>query len=237
MQRSVKPLLALALLLLLLTVLVEFGATALLGAATAAPVPQGADVLPAPGLAVPALALFDSLLLWVVFLVTGGAVLPPALLARVQGAATLVATLLAALAAVMVAGAAMALLTIMSGLLLAPPFGTVVYLAVYGAFDLVTAQVALSTAITLKLVSAGLLVAAHWRFLENRSLVLLMVTSLGLTAVVALLHGIVPNVLVSITDAIAAVIAAAVTLLWAVPFAVGGIISALRAVKPQPVSS
>jgi len=236
MQRLVRPLLALALMLLLLSVLVELGATALLGAATVGPAPQGADVLPAPGLAVPALALFDSLLLWVVLLITGGAVLPPAFLARVQGAATLGATLVAALAAVTVVGAAMALLTIMSGLLLAPPFGTLVYLAVYGSFDRDTARVALGVAITLKLVAAGLLVAAHWRFLENRSLVLLMVTSLALTAMVALLHSIVPTVLVSITDAIAAVIAAVVTLVWAVPFAIGGIISALRAFKPQPAS-
>lgn len=236
MQRLVRPLLALALMLLLVTVLVEIGATALLGAAAVEAAPRGADGLPAPGLAVPALALLDSLLLWVVLLITGGAVLPPALLARVQGAATLVATLVAALAAVTVVGAAMALLTIMSGLLLAPPFGTLIYLAVYGSFDLDTARVVLGAAITLKLVAAGLLVAAHWRFLENRSLVLLMVTSLALTAMAALLHGIVPVVLVSITDAIAAVVAAVVALVWAVPFAAGGIISALRAFKFQPAS-
>lgn len=84
----------------------------------------------------------------------------------------------------------------------------------------------------LKLVFAGSLVAAQPRFLQNKGLVLLTLSSLLCNVVVTFLHGLVPGVLVSITDAVAGIVVAVVALIWAIVLLVGavvGIVTAARA--------
>lgn len=118
----------------------------------------------------------------------------------------------------------------MVALLLAVPFGTIAYLAMFGSFDRSGATVALSLIMTLKLFFAGCLVLAHQRFLENKGLVLLILTSLLATLVIGFLQGLVPGILVSITDAIAAIVVGILALLWAIWFLLRSIPSIVKAV-------
>ena len=65
----------------------------------------------------------------------------------------------------------------MVSLLLAPPFGPIAYLALWGGFDTDGATVALGLTMLLKLAFAACLVLAHQRFLQNKGLVVLVLLS------------------------------------------------------------
>jgi hypothetical protein len=119
---------------------------------------------------------------------------------------------------------------------------------VQGLATLIGSIVALLTGITLLMVAFGLLmtlklaagiclVLAHPRFLQNKGLVLLLLTSLLANAVVAFLHGLVPIILVSITDAIGAIIVAVLALIWAVVLLVGALVSILKVLRLKRVAA
>lgn len=63
---------------------------------------------------------------------------------------------------------------------------------------------------------------------------LLLLTAALLTFVTALLHSIVPGFLVSITDALAALITAIVSAIWALLVLIGGIVAAVRVLRLGP---
>jgi len=71
---------------------------------------------------------------------------------------------------------------------------------------------------------------AHPRFLQNKGLVLIILTSLAANIIISFAHAIVPVPLVSITDAIAAIIVFVLVVLWAGFFLVGSISSIVKAV-------
>ena len=68
------------------------------------------------------------------------------------------------------------------------------------------AGVLLGLIMTLKFGFAGCLAFAHQGFLKMKGLVLIVLTSMLAGIIVSFLHGLVPGILVSITDAIAAII-------------------------------
>jgi hypothetical protein len=59
----------------------------------------------------------------------------------------------------------------------------------------------------------------------------IVITSLVAGVIVSFLHGLVPTILVSITDAIAAIIVAILAALWAVFFLIGSIPSIVKTIK------
>jgi len=150
---------------------------------------------------------------------------------RIQGIVTLIVSLGVLLTASVKIFTAIAALTLMVTLLLAIPFGTIIYLIVYGSFDRGLTSVMLSAIMTFKFLFAGCLVFAHQGFLQMKGLVLIVVTSLVAGVVVSFLHGLVPTILVSITDAIAAIVVAILAALWALFFLIGSIPSIVKTIK------
>jgi hypothetical protein len=194
-------------------------------------VPAGGQVERPSGLGIPYLALVDAAALFTVALMAAGLVLPQRLHGRLQGIVTLVFAILLLLTAVGLLVLAIAKLILMVTLLLAFPFGTIAYLIIFGFFPRGTAAVILSLIMFLKFVFGGALVAAQQRFLQNKGLVLLTLTSLVMTIVVSFLHGLVPGVLVSITDAIAGIVCAIAGIIWAIVLLVGAIVGIVTAAR------
>ena len=151
--------------------------------------------------------------------------------ARLQGVATLLFSIFLILAAIGLILAAIVKLVVMVALFLAFPFGTIAYLIAYGFFNRPVAIAALGWLMMLKLGFAICLALAQQRFLQNRGLVLMIITSFLGNIVVSFLHGIVPGFLVSITDAIAAIVVGILAALWAIVFLVGSLISVVKALR------
>jgi hypothetical protein len=185
-----------------------------------------------PGLGIPTLALVDAVVVFTMAVTIAGVVFPQSLTGRVQGFATLIFSIVLILAAIVAIFFAVAQLLLMIALILAFPFGPLVYLALFGFFDRTTAAGALSLLMLLKLAFAVCLVIAHQRFVQNMGLVLLVVTSLVADIIVSFLHGLVPRLLVSITDAVAAIIVGILAVIWAVILLIGSIPAILKALRP-----
>jgi hypothetical protein len=258
MDKLRKPYFVAALACLVVTVLVEVGAPVLLPtkapdrqAMEAAIREEGAqddvdinEVLqvqrenpPTPGLAVPYLALLDGLLLLTLALMGASLIIPERVHGRVQGLATLIGAVVALLAGLAMLFAAIGLLMLMVGLFTAAPFGTIAYLAVWGFFNRAGAGGTLGLIMLLKVVAAVCLVLAHQRFLQNKGLVLLVLTSLLANAIVSFLHGLVPIVLVSITDALGAIVVAVLALIWAVVLLIGALVSIVKVLRLKRVAA
>lgn len=187
--------------------------------------------VPRPGLGIPYLALLDGLVLFTVALIGVSLVIPARVHGRVQGIVTLIASLLVLVGAIVMITVAVLLLTLMVSLLMAVPFGTIAYFAAYSRFAVAGAAITLGLTMSLKLAFAVCLVLSHQRFLENKGLVLLILTSLLATIIVSFLQGLVPEFLVSITDDIAAIIVAILAAIWAVFFFVGSIPSIIKVLR------
>ncbi|MFC7483970.1 hypothetical protein ACFQX7_33540 [Luedemannella flava] len=78
---------------------------------------------------------------------------------------------------------------------------------------------------------AGTLVAAQQRFIQNKGLVALVFTSLVANVIVAFLHGMVPGILVSITDAVAGIVVAIIAIIWGIVLLIGSIPAIVNAVR------
>ncbi len=176
-----------------------------------------------PGLGIPYLAVLDVIVLFTVTLVGTALLIPERVQGRVQGCATFIFALLVILAGIGLAFAAFGLLILMVSLLLSVPFGTLAYLAIYGFFNRGGASVILSLLMMLKLGFAICLVIAQERFFQNTGLVALVLTTLIATVIVSFLQGFPPGVLVSITDAIAALIVAILAIIWAILLLIGSL--------------
>ena len=188
---------------------------------------------PTPGLGIPAMAIADGLLLFILALMAVALVVPARIQGRVQGVVGLFLSLSLIFAGIAVAVRALGQLVLMVSLLLAFPFGTIVYLIIWGFFDRGGAAVALSLLLLCKVVIAVCLALAHQRFLTDKGLIVLVAGALLVNLVVAFLHGLVPLFLVSITDAIAAIVVAIVGIvLWLLSLG-GSAVSIVRAISPQ----
>lgn len=184
-----------------------------------------------PGRAIPYLALIDGIVLFTVALIALSLLVPERIHGRVQGVATLIFSIAIVVSGIVMILAAVAAVILMVSLLLAVPFGTLAYLAVYGFFNRGGASGALGLLMTLKLGFAICLALAHQRFLQNKGLVLLIVTSFLGNVVVSLLHGIVPRFLVSITDGIAAIVVAVLAVIWALVLLIGSVLALIKALR------
>jgi hypothetical protein len=222
MSRLKVPFFAVALAAILLVVLVELGEPLIVGG--------GAP----PGRGIPYLALVDGVALFTIALMGIGLLAPKRLHGRVQGVVTLVFAILLTIGAVVLAIRAIAQLTLMVSLLFAPPFGTIAYLILWGSFPRGEATVLLSLLMFLKLVFAGSLLLAQPRFLQNKGLVALVLTSLVCTIAAEFLHGLVPLVLVSILDDVAAIVFAVVGTVWGVVLLIGSIPAIALAIRSVP---
>jgi hypothetical protein len=198
-----------------------------------------------PGIAIMALALIDAQLVFATVFYGLGVVLPHGLVGRVQGCAGCVLSIVLIILSILTIILAILLLLLMVALI-ASFFGIIVYFAVFGNFARTAAAAILFLLLVLKLAMAACLVLAHRRFLQNIGLVLLVLFSLVGNVIVSILHGIVPRVLVSATDAIAAIIVGIIGLIWAIALLIGSIIGIVRVLQlnkpkvpelPQAVSS
>jgi hypothetical protein len=249
MERLRTPFFTTAMVAIGLVVLIEIGATWILGGRldttalagrageVGLDVPGGGAIQQPAGLAIPYLALIDVIALFTVGLMGLGLVVPTRLLGRVQGIATLVGSIILILTALALAIVAFALLILMVTLLLAFPFGTIAYLIIWGFFPRGQAAAVLALLLFLKLFFAGTLVVAQPRFLQNKGLVALVLTSLIANLVAAFLHALVPLFLVSILDALAAVIFAVVAIVWGIIMLIGSIPAIIAAAKATAASA
>jgi hypothetical protein len=224
------PFFIIAIILLAFAVVFEIGTNWLVDVSPEAARKAEAMGASTPGYGLPYMALLDGLLLFTVALIGVALIVPERIHGRIQGIITLIVTLLILIACITLLILAFTELIIMISLLLAPIFGTIAYFAIYSSFDTGGARIALSLIMTLKLGFAGCLVLAHQRFLQNKGLVLIVLTSLLAGIIVSFLHGFVPGFLVSITDAVAGIIVAILAAIWAIVFLVGSIMSVIKAI-------
>ncbi|MFW6052989.1 MAG: hypothetical protein ACOC8I_03670 [Desulfosalsimonas sp.] len=225
-----KPVFVLAVVLMGIIVIFEAGSSAVLGMqsseAARAVAESGAA---APGIGIPYMAVFDLLVLFSVLLICASLIVPERLHGRTQGIVTLIVSLLILLVSIGLLFTAISRLFLMLGLLLSPIFGTIAYFSIYGWFDTAAARVVLGFVMSLKFGFAILLVLSHQRFVENKGLVLILLSSLGAGVIVGICYGIVPGSLVSITDAAAAVIVMVMAVIWSLFFLGGSVKSIVKA--------
>ena len=178
-----------------------------------------------PGLGLPAMALLDGIVMFTVGLMGLALVVPERIHVKYQGVATLIFSITILLLAIVGIMLAMVLLFIMIALLLAFPFGTIFYLIKWGMFPKGQAMAMLGFISMLRLGFAVCLVLAHQRFIQNKGLVLMLLTAMLGGIIVTFLHGIMPSVLVSITDAVAAIVVCILAAIWAIILLIGSIVS------------
>ena len=243
MDKLRLPFFILAIVAAVLIVLVEVGSPLLLGGDAAGPalraeaIARGgtpsdvSGIEEPPGRGLGHLALVDVIMLYTVLLMGAGLLVPDRLHGRLQGLLTLIGSIVLIIVAILFAIIAFVELLIMIALFFATPFGTIAYLALWGFFPRGDAAVLLSLLMFLKLVFAVLLVLAQQRFLQNKGLVLLILTSLLCNVILAFLHGLVPIVLVSIVDDLAAVIFAVIAIVWGLILLIGSIPAVIKAIR------
>ncbi len=222
-----KPFFIIALVLMLIVVLVEVGSALWISSTSEAAGKLNADT---PGYGIIYLSFLDGLVFYITLLMGLALLIPERIQGRVQGCVSLLVGFFGCLGTIMAIFVALAMLILMVTLLLAPIFGTIAYFAIYGDFDRTGAAVTLSLIMTLKLGFVICLVLAHQRFLQNKGLILIVLTSLLANLIIAFLHNFVPGVLVSITDAIGAIVVAILAVIWAIILMIGAIISIIKAI-------
>ncbi|MBI5667956.1 MAG: hypothetical protein HZC41_08090 [Chloroflexi bacterium] len=248
-----KPFLILAVILSVVIVLLEVGSLALpdnTGTLSPAQFADNPELLAAflevatqannaaddrpPGMGISYMALVDAEVLLTIGLIGASLIVPARLQARVQGFVTCGFSCLVILGTIGLVFLALGLLILMVSLFLAVPFGTIAYLALYGFFNRGGASAMLALLMLLKLGMGASLIIAQQRFLQNKGLVLLIITSLVCNVIISFLHGLVPIILVSITDAIAAICMGIIAIIWAILLLIGAVMSILKIIRPDP---
>ena len=165
----------------------------------------------ASGRSIFTLVLLDGLIFVTLCLRNLQSCIPGPQQGQVQKVVRLICALLLIVGAVSLILATLGTLLLMISLLLAVPFGTLVYLFQYAGFNRVGADVVLSILMVCKI---GLIVSIFLSdptLLQRRTdLVYPILLSLFSLVLISFLLGSVPGFLVSITDAIAAIIVAAI---------------------------
>lgn len=231
------PLLIAALIMIALAVMTELGfaiAAPYWNAAEQGLSAAGSELSTAepPGIAIYYLGVLDSLVLFTVALLAAPLALSHQYHAKAQGFATLIAGIATLVIGIFLLLAAITKLMLMVALLLAFPFGTIAYLAAFANFARPLATGILATLLFLKVGAAVCLPLAHEGMLKNKGLLLILFTSLIGHVVVGMLHGFVPRLLVSITDAIAAIVVVILAIVWGLFFLFGSLPAIFKAIKP-----
>jgi hypothetical protein len=251
-----KPFLFLCAILVLLAVLVEFGsgwlirptplrrglppeilsqltpAQIIIAQGQLASMPEGGESEEPPGYGITALGLVDVMLLLTIGLMALSLVVGDHLQGRAQGIIGLIVGVLVFIAAFKQLFAALIELLIRVALLLAVPFGTIAYMALYASFDSSGAAMILGLSWFLKIAAVVCLVLAQQRYLKQIGLMLLVATSLIASFIVSFLHGLPPGFLVNITDPIAAIVCDILALIWAIVAVIYGIVAVIKALQP-----
>jgi len=223
-----KPIYVIALIVSGLIVLVELASIGLVSQTSSSAV--GSLNVSINGQAIPSMALLDGLIFFAALVIGIALLVPERVQSKVQGIATIIVAIVLLLSCIAKIFVDLALLFTMVGLLLAVPFGTIAYLIIWGHFDTSSATAALSVIMGLKVIFAICLVLAQQRFLENKGLVLIILTSFAANLIIAFLYGLVPGILVSITDEIAAIIVCILAAIWIVVYLIGGIVSVVKVI-------
>ena len=188
--------------------------------------------LPLPGIGIKSLSLINLLMAFTMTLMMLEMV--PAwqrIGPKVLGVITAVLTFIGLLFAVFWIYKAFSLFFLMIGLLFSPPFGTAAYSLNWGRFPTVGAKKILSVVMFLQV--GGLLAAVlvNPTLIKNVGLVFLGGTAIGLTVLLGFLHALPPSFVVSITDAVGAIIACIVSSIWMLIFCFSGVKSTIKSVK------
>jgi len=215
MDRLRVPFLLAALILIFLVVVIETGSLLI----------HGNDQ--PPGYGIPYMAFIDGTLLVTVGLMTLSLVIGRNLEGRIQGIVTLIYSIVIIIGGIIAIFVALQLVILMASLLLSF-FGALVYLAVWGDFDRGGAGVILSLIMLLKILFAICLVLAQQRFLQAKGLVVMIILSLVANVIVAFLQAFPPGVLVSITDAIAAIVVGIIGVVLAIVLLVFAVIAVVK---------
>ena len=223
-ERLRKPFLIIALILIFLVVLVEAGSMLWITSEEA-----GLDV-ETPGYGIAYLAFLDFFVFYLTLLISLALIIPERIQGRIQGCVTLLVSFFGCLGTIVAIFVCLAVLILMVALLFAPIFGTIAYFAIYGDFPRGAAAITLSLIMFLKLAFCVCLILAHQRFLQNKGLVLIILTSLLANIIISFLHNFVPGPLVSITDAIGAIVVAILAVIWAIVLLIGAIIAVIKAI-------
>ena len=244
MDKLRTPLFVLALVACALIVLIELGSPMITGGHGAGAeflvqagklhldeMPSSSGVVEPPGRGMPYLVLIDGILLYTLSLMGVSLLVPERVHGRVQGIVTIIGSILLILGAIVMAIVAFVELLVMIALFMSPPFGTLAYLAVWGFFPTGDVSMLNGLLMFLKIVVCVLLLLAHQRFLQNKGLVLMMLTSLVCGVILSFLHGLVPVILVSITDNIAAIVFAVIAIIWGIILLIGSIPSVVKAIR------
>jgi hypothetical protein len=222
-----KPFFIAALILALLTVLVELGSIGAVASVSSAAAQLGA---PTPGEGIPSMAMLDGLLFYAVLMMGIAQLIGAHIEGKIAGIITLIVSVLLLLAAIVMVFKEIALLILMVSLLLAIPFGTIAYFAAWDSFNTGGAAIALSILMFLKLAFAACLVLAQQGFLKMKGLMLIILTSLLANLVVSFLQGLVPGFLVSITDDIAGIVVCILAIIWLIVYLIGSVISIVKTI-------
>lgn len=165
-----------------------------------------------PGVAIPMLALVDVFLALKLTTLALDVYLPKVAL-PLAPVLHVVAGLLALIAGFLLALAMLVLLLLLVGLFLAVPFGTLAYMAAFGSFNRGGAAATLTGILIAKLVAYALVFAVLPNALRMpKKFLVPFALFAGVGLLVSLLHGLVPIFLVTITDALAALVLAVVGL-------------------------
>ena len=192
---------------------------------------EGSSSAKSPGIGIAALAFIDGILLYSWSTIKAGSVIPEKILTPSMKIANICFFFLMLMAAITSIFVAIALITVMVSLLLAIPFGTIVYMIKFGSFATGAATSTLAILMSLKILFAITLVVGEKRlFHDYRIFLLLLVTSFVANIIIGFVHGIVPGFLVSITDAIGAIIVAIIAVIWLIFMFLGSIINGVTLV-------
>lgn len=189
-----------------------------------------------PGWSLRYLAILDLILSYTILGMGLGLVLPGTVQGRVQGVVTLVLSLVGLLACLWLAMLALAALALMLALLVAVPFGTLAYLALFGHFPEGQAQAAIGALLALKMGFLVCLALSHRGFLANKGLLALAGASIGGTLLAGLLVGLMPSFLVSIADVVLAIVVAVVGAVWLLLPVIGSLWAIVLALLSAPAA-
>ncbi|KFF59528.1 integral membrane protein [Cryobacterium sp. MLB-32] len=207
------------------------GATQDLGVPAGIAAVNAANGSDPPGSGIAFLALVDGLVLFTVGMLGLSLIVPLRLYGRIQGIVTLIVSFLWIIMCFLLLIVGLIQLFLMIGLLVAIPFGTVVYVAIWGSFPVGAAAAVLGAVLLLKIVFGVLLVVAQPRFLRVKGLVILVLLSVVLQLVLGFIHGFLPGVVVSIGDQFWALVTGVVALIWALIMLIVSIPAIVNAIK------
>lgn len=168
-----------------------------------------------PGLAIRALALVDGLVLWTVGLFASATLMRQSLHTRIRAIATPVFCLIVLILAIVMIIAAIGSLMLMLSLLLSVPFGTIVYLILFGSFRTGLLVSTLGVVSFLRAAGLLLLLGSSWRYLKNKSLILMIGTGYLCGIITGFALGLTPGIVHAIVDAVLAIIFGILAAIWA----------------------